>query len=103
MVFHDALQVNQHNCISVLRYPHYHLSPKCMNNSGLQSHRIIVWPMRVLSNHSVEMIEPIRENGIVYYVYTNVYCTGINRYMIQVENNAKAVKEKYWSVTVLFT
>ena len=73
-----------------------------MKNSGLQSHRVIVWPMRVLSNHPVEMIEPIRDNGIVYYVYTNGHCTGINRYMMQVESNAKAVKEKYWSVTIVF-
>ena len=55
--------------------------------------RRIVWPVRVLSSLTAPMLRPVKETGIVFYVYSKDGCEQGNRYMDQVERNAKAILE----------
>ena len=54
---------------------------------------LIVWPMRVLSTFSVPMLEPVKENGGVFHVYSKDRCKSKNRYMEQVEYNAHFIRK----------
>ena len=58
---------------------------------------LIVWPMRILQNFSVPMIQPIGESGVVFHVYAAERCRH-NKYMSQVEYNAKLIKEAFSNV-----
>ena len=49
---------------------------------------LIVWPMRILNNFSAPMIQPIGENGVVFYVYSADRCKSNKRYFYQVGYNA---------------
>ena len=73
---------------AMLLYPHY--SHDCYN--------LVVWPMRILHNFSVPMIQPIRENGVVFYVYSADRCKSSKRYFSEVGYNARLIKEKFSNV-----
>lgn len=76
-----------------LHYPYYKLPA----NASI-SHELIVWPMRVLSTFSVPMLQPVKENGVVFHVYSRDRCKNKNNYMTQVEYNAQFIKKKDPSV-----
>ena len=46
------------------------------------------------------MLQPVNKTGIVFYVYSKDGCEQGNRYMDQVERNAKAILEMEPSVGV---
>ena len=51
----------------------------------------IVWPVRELLSFTAPMLQPVKETGIVFYVYSKDGCKHGNHYMDQVERNAKAI------------
>ena len=76
-----------------LHYPYY----KFPANASI-SHDLMVWPMRRLSAFSVPMLQPVKENGVVFHVYSRDRCRNKNNYMRQVEYNAQFIKKKDPSV-----
>ena len=54
--------------------------------------------MRRLSTFSVPMLQPVKENGVVFHVYSRDRCRNKNNYMTQVEGNAQFIKKKDPSV-----
>ena len=54
--------------------------------------------MRRLSTFSVPMLSPVKENGVVFHVYSRDECRNKNSYMKQVEYNAQFIKKKDPSV-----
>lgn len=62
--------------------------------------RRIVWPVRQLSTLSATPFPPVKENGVVFHVYSANHCRNKNSYMKQVLINAKAIKEKDRNVKV---
>lgn len=54
----------------------------------------IVWPLRQLSARAVTPLPPVKENGIVFHVYSANHCRNKDQYMKQVLINAKTIKEK---------
>ena len=85
-------------CPHVLRYPYYAAEPGCYCKQPwrmiLRLTNRIVWPVRVLSSLTAPVLPPIRDNGIVFYVYSYDSCRGGNNYMDQVERNAYSIIEK---------
>ena len=75
-----------------LHYPLYKFP------ANASSHELIVWPMRRLSAFSVPMLQPVKENGVVFHVYSRDRCRNKNNYMTQVEGNAQFIKKKDPSV-----
>ena len=76
-----------------LHYPLYKLPANASIN-----HDLMVWPMRRLSAFSVPMLQPEKENGVVFHVYSRDRCRNKNNYMTQVEGNAQFIKKKDPSV-----
>ena len=62
--------------------------------------RRIVWPVRQLSTLSATPFPPVKENGVVFHVYSANHCRNKDSYMKQVLINAKAIKEKDRNVKV---
>lgn len=75
---------------------HYPLFQLPQNTS--QHIELVVWPMRRLSTFSVPMLQPVKENGVVFHVYSRDRCKNKNNYMTQVEGNAQFIKKKDPSV-----
>ena len=78
---------------SQLYYPLFQLP-----QNASQHIELVVWPMRRLSTFSVPMLQPVKENGVVFHVYSRDRCRNKNSYMKQVEYNAQFIKKKDPSV-----
>ena len=78
---------------SQLHYPLFQLP-----QNASQHIELVVWPMRVLSTFSVPILQPVKENGVVFHVYSRDRCRNKNNYMKQVEYNAQFIKKKDPSV-----
>ena len=76
-----------------LHYPYY----KFPANASI-NHDLMVWPMRRLSTFSVPMLFPVKDNGVVFHVYSRDRCRNKNNYMRQVEYNAQFIMKKDPSV-----
>lgn len=73
---------------SQLHYPLFQLP-----QNASQHIELVVWPMRVLSTFSAPMLQPVKENGVVFHVYSRDRCRNKNNYMRQVEYNAQFIKK----------
>ena len=52
-----------------------------------------VWPIRSYRSKKTPY-QPVHENGVVFYIYSPSQCKGGNRYLNQIEFNARLIIEK---------
>ena len=52
-----------------------------------------VWPIRSYRSKKTPY-QPVHENGVVFYIYSPNRCKGSNRYLNQIEFNARLIIEK---------
>ena len=52
-----------------------------------------VWPIRSYRSKKTPY-QPVHENGVVFYIYSPNRCKGNNRYLNQIEFNARSIIEK---------
>ena len=52
-----------------------------------------VWPIRSYRSKKTPY-QPVHENGVVFYIYSANRCKGSNRYLNQIEFNARLIIEK---------
>ena len=52
-----------------------------------------VWPIRSYRSKKTPY-QPVHENGVVFYIYSPNQCKGSNRYLNQIEFNARSIIEK---------
>ena len=52
-----------------------------------------VWPIRSYRSKNTPY-QPVHENGVVFYIYSPNQCKGSNRYLNQIEFNARSIIEK---------
>ena len=52
-----------------------------------------VWPIRSYRSKKTPY-QPVHENGVVFYIYSPNRCKGSNRYLNQIEFNARSIIEK---------
>ena len=52
-----------------------------------------VWPIRSYRSKKTPY-QPVHENGVVFYIYSPNQCKGSNRYLNQIEFNARLIIEK---------
>ena len=52
-----------------------------------------VWPIRSYRSKKTPY-QPVHENGVVFYIYSPNQCKGSNRYLNEIEFNARLIIEK---------
>ena len=52
-----------------------------------------IWPIRSYRSKKTPY-QPVHENGVVFYIYSPSQCKGGNRYLNQIEFNARLIIEK---------
>ena len=52
-----------------------------------------VWPIRSYRSKNTPY-QPVHENGVVFYIYSPNQCKGSNRYLNEIEFNARSIIEK---------
>ena len=85
-------------CESILTYPTYWIDKRCMNSSlysfspGIMNRT--VWPVRYLSSFTAPPISPVKNTGIVFYVYSTDRCANGNRYLKELRYNLVSIRNK---------
>ena len=96
-------------CPASLQYPAYRTGRRCLQSDLYDWMLIIItsiiWPCRMLSSLKEQPIEPVMNEGVVFYVYSWDSCRNGNGYMQQLKLNIDSIHEKdprvwyYYSVT----
>ena len=85
-------------CPASLQYPEYRAERRCLQSDMYDWVLIIItsiiWPCRMLSSLKEQPIEPVMNEGVVFYVYSWDSCRNGNGYMQQLKFNIDSIHEK---------